>query len=224
MPMRGARRLAHSRGMTRMRRRLHEPHGQPDSRAVHRGRSPGRLPAYYGRMVRRARRIVVDPDLAEEAAQEAFVRAWRSRASFDPVGGPVLNWLLVITRNVAIDLVKARRRRPPVASTSAAGAGRGRPRRPDRDRSGAAPRPACPCPGRHRHHHRQAVVETILLDRPYQEVGADLGIPEGTIRSRVYYALRRLRSSSKPLTRSPALKVPGSRRGPLHPDASVSDR
>jgi RNA polymerase sigma-70 factor, ECF subfamily len=43
--------------------------------------------------------------------QEAFLRAWRACASFDPAGGPPVNWLLAITANTAIDLVKARIRR-----------------------------------------------------------------------------------------------------------------
>jgi RNA polymerase sigma-70 factor (ECF subfamily) len=41
--------------------------------------------------------------------------------------------------------------------------------------------------------HRTAVVETILLDRPYGDVAAELGVPVGTVRSRAYYALRRMR-------------------------------
>jgi len=41
--------------------------------------------------------------------------------------------------------------------------------------------------------HRRAVLETILLDRPYQEVAGELGINVGTLRTRVHYALRRLR-------------------------------
>src|SRR5262245_48107254 len=68
--------------------------------------------AYRARLLGRARLVVSDQGLAEEAVQEAFLRAWRSCSSFDPSGGPVLNWLLIITRNVAIDLAKARGRRP----------------------------------------------------------------------------------------------------------------
>jgi len=41
--------------------------------------------------------------------------------------------------------------------------------------------------------HRRVVVETYYRGRPYAEVAADLGIPEGTVKSRVYYALRALR-------------------------------
>ena len=75
--------------------------------------------AYHARLLARARRIVVDPDLAEDVVQEAFLRAWRACASFDPAGGPLVNWLLVITGNTAIDMVKARVRRPPLASVPA---------------------------------------------------------------------------------------------------------
>src|SRR5207247_984287 len=75
--------------------------------------------AYHARLLARARRIVVDPDLAEDVVQEAFLRAWRACSSFDPAGGPLVNWLLVITAHTAIDMVKARVRRPPLASGSA---------------------------------------------------------------------------------------------------------
>jgi RNA polymerase sigma-70 factor (ECF subfamily) len=42
-------------------------------------------------------------------------------------------------------------------------------------------------------HHRDAVVETVLRDRPYADVAAELGVAPGTLRTRVYYGLRRLR-------------------------------
>jgi RNA polymerase sigma-70 factor (ECF subfamily) len=42
-------------------------------------------------------------------------------------------------------------------------------------------------------HHRDAVVETVLRDRPYADVAAELGVTPGTLRTRVHYGLRRLR-------------------------------
>src|SRR3954447_22501613 len=75
--------------------------------------------AYRRRMLGLARRIVVDPHLAEEVVQEAFLRAWRASSTFDPEAGPMLPWLLTITRNAAIDAVKARTRRPPLAARPA---------------------------------------------------------------------------------------------------------
>jgi hypothetical protein len=42
---------------------------------------------------------------------------------------------------------------------------------------------------------RAAVVETILRDRSYADVAGELGIPAATIRTRVHYALKRLRAA-----------------------------
>jgi len=148
--------------------------------------------AYHDRMLARARRIVVDPDLAEDVVQEAFLRAWRACSSFDPAGGPLVNWLLVITANTAVDMVKARVRRSPLASgpaqenVPAAGLG-------DIDRVilRAQLRQALSSLGAH---HRAAVVETVLRDRPHADVAAELGVTPGTLRTRVHYALRRMRS------------------------------
>jgi len=102
-----------------------------------------------------------------------------------------VNWLLAITANTAIDTVKARVRRPPLAS------------RPVRENAPAARlgdidlvilraqlRQALSSLGAH---HRQAVVETVLRDRPHADVAAELGVAPGTLRTRVHYALRRLR-------------------------------
>ncbi len=41
--------------------------------------------------------------------------------------------------------------------------------------------------------HRTAIVETHLRGRPYTEVAAELGIPVGTLRSRLFYGLKALR-------------------------------
>jgi RNA polymerase sigma factor (sigma-70 family) len=49
--------------------------------------------------------------LAEEVAQQAFERAWRHARMYDPRRGPVQAWLLTITRNLAVDHLRARRRR-----------------------------------------------------------------------------------------------------------------
>ena len=147
--------------------------------------------AYHARLLARARLIVVDPDLAEDVVQEAFLRAWRACASFDPEGGPLVNWLLVITANTAVDMVKARVRRPPVAP---APAGEDIPAAglDDIDRLilRAALRDALAGIAAH---HRDAVVETILRDRPYADVAAEHGVTPGTLRTRVHYGLRRLR-------------------------------
>ena len=56
--------------------------------------------------------VTRDPALADDVAQEAFLRAWRAASTYDGVRGSVAAWLLTITRNVAIDAVRARRTTP----------------------------------------------------------------------------------------------------------------
>ena len=53
--------------------------------------------------------IVGEARSAEDAAQEAFARAWRHAGAYDARSGSVATWLLTITRNAAIDLVRVRR-------------------------------------------------------------------------------------------------------------------
>jgi RNA polymerase sigma-70 factor (ECF subfamily) len=143
-------------------------------------------------MYARALRVVVDPHLAEEAVQEAFVRAWRGCATFDPALGRLGSWLVAITGNVAVDLVRARARRPPVASQEHV------------DSAGTYLTDRALDQVLLRHQltgaldtigadQRAAVVETILRDRSYADVAGELGIPAATVRTRVHYALKRLR-------------------------------
>ena len=49
---------------------------------------------------------------AEEAVQEAFLSVWRALATFDPRAGSIRTWLLSVVRHRAIDVLRARRRRP----------------------------------------------------------------------------------------------------------------
>jgi RNA polymerase sigma factor (sigma-70 family) len=56
--------------------------------------------------------ITRDPALAEDVCQEVFVRAWGAAGGYDVRRASVLTWLLTITRNAAIDAVRARRSTP----------------------------------------------------------------------------------------------------------------
>lgn len=46
-------------------------------------------------------------DLAEDVMQEAFIRIWRSAASFDPARGLPITWMATIVRNLAIDVKRS---------------------------------------------------------------------------------------------------------------------
>ena len=56
--------------------------------------------------------MVGDRAVAEELAQEAFARAWRHAGAYDARRGRVSTWLLTITRNLAIDHLRAKRTEP----------------------------------------------------------------------------------------------------------------
>jgi RNA polymerase sigma factor (sigma-70 family) len=67
---------------------------------------------YQARVYGLALTVVGIPALAEEVAQEAFVKAWRHAAAYDARRGGVATWLLTITRNSAIDAIRYRREAP----------------------------------------------------------------------------------------------------------------
>jgi len=53
--------------------------------------------------------MVGDPALAEDIAQEAFLRVWKHASVFDRRRGSVATWVLTITRNLAVDFLRLRR-------------------------------------------------------------------------------------------------------------------
>jgi RNA polymerase sigma factor (sigma-70 family) len=65
---------------------------------------------YERRVYGLALTILADARAAEDVAQEALLRAWRNAGAFDARRGTVWSWLSTITRNLAIDAIRLRRR------------------------------------------------------------------------------------------------------------------
>lgn len=56
-------------------------------------------------------RVLGDAGLAEDAAQDVFIRIWQRPESFVPSRGRFLSWLLSVARNRAVDEIRSRGRR-----------------------------------------------------------------------------------------------------------------
>lgn len=151
--------------------------------------------AHAGEMLSFATRALSDHALAEEAVQETFVRAWRFGDRFDPELGTLRTWLFSILRHVVIDLARARSARAHPASDAVIELATDRHVGPDDDPFEDALRSWQVEEGLRRigEDHRRVLMETYYRARRYAEVAAELGIPVGTVKSRVYYALRALR-------------------------------
>jgi RNA polymerase sigma-70 factor, ECF subfamily len=140
-----------------------------------------------------ALRTLGDRGLAEEAVQETFLRAWNAADRFDSELGSLRTWLFAIARNVVIDIGRARAVRPRL-SDHAEVEERVDPREDPYERALLAWEVE-EALRRLGEAHRKVLVETYYRGRPYAEVADELGIPEGTVKSRVYYALRALRNA-----------------------------
>jgi RNA polymerase sigma-70 factor (ECF subfamily) len=142
--------------------------------------------AHSGELYGFAVRSLGDAGLAEEAVQDTFVRAWRAGDRFDPEIGSLQTWLFAILRHVVIDLGRARAVRPRVAEG-------GIEPTVEPFEEALASWQIEEAMRRIGEDHRRVLFETYYRDRPYAEVAEELGVPEGTIQSRVYYGLRALR-------------------------------
>lgn len=153
--------------------------------------------AHGGELFRFARRSLGDSALAEDAVQEAFMRAWRASASYDPAKASQRTWLFAILRNVVIDLVRARAIRPPLASAGAVppGPDDGVTTTDDGIDQMLTVWQVEAALAALADDHRRALVEVHWNGRPYADVAAELGVPEGTVKSRVYYGLRAMRDA-----------------------------
>jgi len=141
-----------------------------------------------GEMLGFARRSLFASELGDDAVQETFARAWRSRSSFDPAKGSLRTWLYAIEHRVIIDLIQQQSRIAPDILDRA-----GEATSMDGLENAIVSWQVEDALKRLHADHRQVIEELYLNERSGPEVAALLEIPEGTVRSRAYYALKSLR-------------------------------
>jgi RNA polymerase sigma factor (sigma-70 family) len=152
---------------------------------------------YQRRLFGLALGIVGDPGMAEDVAQEAFIRILRHAAVYDIRRGSVATWTLTITRNLAIDAVRVRRAIPTAPE--------------DRvflslvsDERGPADNAVMSESVQQAHSalatlpvdQRRAIVLAVMYGRTVSEVATLESIPLGTAKSRVRLGLAKLREAA----------------------------
>ncbi len=154
--------------------------------------------AHGPELSRFALRSLGDRGLAEEAVQETFVRAWQAADRFDDTLGSLRTWLFAIVRNVVIDLSRARAVRPALSNDRLYGERGDLRRTADRVEVDDIDRVLLSWQveealSKLSAEHRRVIVDVHYSGRSYHDVAAELGVPVGTVKSRVYYALRAMR-------------------------------
>jgi RNA polymerase sigma-70 factor (ECF subfamily) len=178
-------------------RRLSEGEIVEASRAGHLESYAALVRRYERRVLGLARRLLGDEHEAEDAAQEAFLRAWRALKTFR-AGEDFGRWLLKIAANAALDMARRKRPRPAPAEVLG-GASATCPAPPAaaeheetrRLRSEALESALAALPER----QRQAFVLFHTAGMSYSEIAARLGAPVGTVRSSLHRARTALRSA-----------------------------
>ena len=138
-----------------------------------------------------AYRILRDEALAEDAVQEAFLGLWRSAGSFVPERAKASTWLLTLVHRRAVDLVRReqRRRAEPLESVPEPAGGSAEEAawlRLERERVQAA---LAELPDQ----QREAIELAYYGGYTQSELAERLGEPLGTIKSRMFSGLARLR-------------------------------
>jgi RNA polymerase sigma-70 factor, ECF subfamily len=135
-------------------------------------------------------RFCPDRASADDIVQETFIRAWRHLPQLSVGDRRVRAWLFRVARNLLIDANRAARSRPITVQAQAAEEGGGDDmglnQVLDRQLVAAALRRLSPA-------HRVVLVETFYGGDTLATVARQLGIPHGTARSRLHYALEALR-------------------------------
>lgn len=149
---------------------------------------------YQRRVYGLAVSLVGDRSMADDVAQEAMVRAWRHAGAFDARRGSVTTWLLTITRNLAIDALRAARVTPVadevlLAALPVAGDGPGDSSvSSDELRRVARSLDAMP------EEQKRALLLARLRGLTADEIAVREQIPLGTAKTRIRTALIRLRA------------------------------
>jgi len=147
-----------------------------------------------------------DRALSEDLLHDVFLRVWRAAPTYQPTAR-YSTWLFQVARNAWLNEREKLLRRP--RAVGMAGSGDDAPGVPEPEDLGTRPpdRAALDRELRERidgavsrlpEKFREVWILGAAQGLPYQEVSAILGIPEGTVKSRMFQAVRLLRADLEP--------------------------
>ena len=128
---------------------------------------------------------------AEDLVQQTFIRLYRYRAKYAPTA-KFTTFLYLLARQVRVDEVRKRIRLRNLREKLAEENRRAEPIQADAPYTGASDDLQAAL-SQLSEAHREVVVLGMLQDLPYTEVSEILGVPVGTVKSRMFHALRTLR-------------------------------
>jgi RNA polymerase sigma factor (sigma-70 family) len=134
-----------------------------------------------------------DPGLAEEIVQETMLNVWRKADQFEPAKASASTWVFTIARNMRIDMLRKANRPAPDMDDPALVPDSEPPahERVSRKQESARLRQALvSLPAE----QREILRMVFLDDTTHAEAAERLGIPLGTVKSRIRLALKRMRS------------------------------
>src|SRR5262245_55149879 len=146
--------------------------------------------SYAGELLGFALNALGERGAAEEVVQEVFTRAWRHAEAYDPTRGSVRTWLYQIARHAIIDMRRRASVRPALALHEP---------REEEDPEGLSIERAmlgwqvAGALEKLTLEHRQVIRLAHVQGLSVREIAERLGLPEGTVKSRTWYALRSLR-------------------------------
>jgi RNA polymerase sigma-70 factor (ECF subfamily) len=143
---------------------------------------------YAGPLWRYVAALTGRPSDADDVVQETLLRAWRTSGILDEDPEALRGWLFTVSRHLVIDQARSANRRHEETRDE-------QPDEPVADRTeqlldaillqdalaSLAP------------HHREAIVQAYYGGRSTAELARELGVAEGTVKSRLHYGLRALR-------------------------------